>query len=157
MRASSNFEFMSSANNLPWQEFLSVTGVTLDELNAEALKPQPACLSLFDYNNLMVRVSQSHPTFDFSNKARRLRVMRRGALPSQILLAEANIRAWKREIQALHTCEKADQVLANADAEMKLLDRMGNSGVVSVCEANPLKRKRKIKMDVDDEAEGPST
>ena len=82
--------------------------------------------------------------------------MKRGILPTQVLKAKQSIRAWERELQALDTCTKADQVLDAAESEMKLLDRMGNSGLKAINEDNPLKlkRKRKHKWAQEDDFEG---
>ena len=141
-------------NNLSVQDFLSQTGVSYEDLNAEALKPQPTSLSLANYNVLVLQLSKSHPTFMFDRKSRHARVMKRGLIPNQILRAEDNIRAWKREMQALLTCDKADRVLASADAEMRLLDRMGTAGVVHYNDKNPLKHKRRPTQDMEDDEEG---
>ncbi len=119
---------MQPNNCLSIADFLLQAGVTSDELNAEASTPQPAVLDLDAYNDILNQVSKSHPSFRFDGPTRRMRVLRRATLPKQVLAAKANIRAWEREIQALSTYEKADQVLGSAEAEMKLLSRMGTSG-----------------------------
>ncbi len=80
-------------------EFLYQAGVTVGELDAEAAKPQPTSLSLHNYNQLVGRLSQSHPGFKFDSKSRRLRVLKRSALPAQILRSKQNIRAWEREFK----------------------------------------------------------
>jgi len=123
------------------EQFLNQAGVSVGELDEEASKPQPSALSLANYHALTNRLALSHPGFNFDSKSRRLRVQKRGALPSQILKALQNAKAWERELQALNTCNKADQVLEVAECEMRLLDRMGNTGLTEYQDDNPLKRQ----------------
>ena len=120
-------------NHLSVDDLLAQEGFTIDDLAEESRKPQPATLSLEAYNDLVNSFSNTHPSFSFNAKTRNTRVIKRDLLPKQIQKAKASIRAWEREIQAMSTCEKADQVLASAEAEMKLVTRMDTAGVLN-CE-----------------------
>ena len=118
-----------TTNNLTYEEFLLQAGVTNSELKAEAAIKQPSTLSLDDYNGLLNSVSKTHPNFNFDNKSRVYRVLRRAVLPKQVLKAKMSINAWEKEIQAMSTCEKADHILNAAESEIKLTARISTSGV----------------------------
>jgi hypothetical protein len=137
-------------SDLSLEEFLQIAGVQIDDLNAQASAPQPKTLSLVNYNNLLKTLQEKFPTSSFDIKARRSRQQKESALPAQIRRGENSIRAWKRELGSISTHKAADLAVEAAEVEMRLNDRLGNSGARSVDAANPFRRHKRQRM-LDDE------
>jgi len=112
------------------------------------LNPRP-CLAT--YNNLLQTLKEKYPTSCFDNRSRRLRQQKENALPAQIRRSQNLIRGWQKELAVVASHKTADLALEAAETELRLTDRLGNSGARPVDVTNPFRRRKRQRMSDDEQ------